>query len=336
MSKPTIRDVSKKAGVSIATVSRVLNGQEGYSKTTKEKVLQVIHELGYTPNEIARGLVNKKTSTIGVMFPTVSSFFFSQLLSGIEEAAQQQQYNVFICNTAKNGERTEKYLQVLREKQVEGILFVSDFMKEPYYEQLIASRMPFVLVSTESMRYPVPFVKVDDRKASYAAVQYLLEKGHRHIGMISGTQGDPIAGTPRVEGYRQALEDYGLPFEASRMYYGNFGFNSGAAGMEQLWEQHRDNLTAVFAASDEMAAGAISACYRLGIRVPEQMSVIGYDNTPLARMVTPPLTAVEQPLEQMGKAAVKMLLELIVKGQVDSRIMPYQLVERDSVQAIQT
>ncbi|SEN46929.1 LacI family DNA-binding transcriptional regulator [Lihuaxuella thermophila] len=328
---PTIKDVAKKANVSVATVSRVLNNQPGYSEKTKKKVLQVIEEMGYQPNAIARGLINKRTQTIGVLFPSVSSMFSSGVLHGIEHTAHERDHSVIVCNTDEDGKRTMKYLQVLREKQVDGIIFTSEVMKEEYYNALTMMNIPVVLLATSSVRYPFPFVKVDDKQAAYSATEYLIKKGHRKIAMISGTEEDPIAGTPRIEGYREALGDYGIPFQKNLLVFGDFGYRSGRIAMEKLL-QTKAEFSAVFAASDEMAAGAINVAYQHGIKVPDHLSVIGYDNLQIAEMSVPPLTTVAQPLFEMGKLAAEMLLTMIETGtRVESRIMPHTIIERQSV-----
>ncbi|MDM5336663.1 LacI family DNA-binding transcriptional regulator [Fictibacillus enclensis] len=328
----TIKDVAKKANVSVATVSRILNNLPGYSEKTKEKVLEVIAEMGYQPNAIARGLINKKTKTLGVLLPAVSDTFASVVLSGIEDMAHELDYSVMVCNTDKDGKRTMKYLQALREKQVDGIVFVSEFFKEEYYNAIIAMNLPVVLVSTKS-KYDVPFIKVDDKKAVFDGVTYLLERGHRSIGMIAGTKGDPIATLPRIEGYKRALKEKGIPVDRRKIAFGDFGFESGITAAKELLKQ-TEGLTAIFCSSDEMAAGALSYLYRMSIRVPDQISIIGYDNTKVAEMAIPPLTTVGQPLYEMGKNAVKMLLDRET-GEQQSVFMPHHIVERETVKVIE-
>ncbi|MGG1574792.1 LacI family DNA-binding transcriptional regulator [Fictibacillus sp. NRS-1165] len=327
----TIKDVAKKANVSVATVSRILNNLPGYSEKTKEKVLQVITEMGYQPNAIARGLINKKTKTLGVLLPAVSDTFASVVLSGIEDMAHDLDYSVMVCNTAKDGIRTMKYLQALREKQVDGIIFISEFFKEEYYNAITAMKLPIVLVSTKSA-YDIPFIKVDDEKAVFDGVTYLLERGHRSIGMIAGTKGDTIATIPRIEGYKKALNKQGIAFETKKVVYGDFGFESGIEAAEELLYHNKD-VTAIFCSSDEMAAGALSYLYRMSIRVPDEISLVGYDNTKVAEMAIPPLTTVGQPLYEMGKNSVRMLLER-EDGQPKSMFMPHKIAERESVKSI--
>ncbi|WP_127491641.1 LacI family DNA-binding transcriptional regulator [Paenibacillus glycanilyticus] len=333
---PTIRDVAREANVSIATVSRVLNGLTGYSDKTKQKVIKTIEDMGYHPNAIARYLNNRRTQTIGVMFPAVTNEFSSAVLQGIEEYALERGYSVLVCNTAVDGNRTMKYLQVLRERQIDGIIFASEVLKHEYKQMLDTMQVPIVLVSSKNEDPKVPFVKVDDRQASYDAVRYLIDKGHKDIAMIAGTPEDPIAGIPRLQGYKDALNDKGIPFRSSRVAYGDFHYDSGKAAMETLLE-HERGITAVFAASDEMAVGAMNAAIQLGIRVPEDLSVIGYDNIRLSRMIYPALTTVGQPLLQLGRDAVDKVITMIETGKiVPSLIVPHEIVERQTVKDLRT
>ncbi|QSF46224.1 LacI family DNA-binding transcriptional regulator [Paenibacillus tianjinensis] len=331
---PTIKDVAQKANVSIATVSRVLHNLGGYSDKTKQKVDQTIKELKYQPNAIARGLINKRTQTIGVLFPDVSSAFSSDLLHGIDEFVHNHNYSVVVCNTDQDGKRTLKYLQLLREKQVDGILFSSEALKKEYYDLLEDMRIPVVLISSQTDFPNVPYVKINDFQAAYDAVDYLIIKGHRRIAMISGTRGDPIAGTPRIEGYRKALEAHGIAFNSSYLTYGDFMYESGSRAMKTIL-QKAPEVTAVFAASDEMAIGALSTAIQHGLNVPEDISIMGYDDLRLARMVNPPLTTVRQPLHDIGMIASEKLIHMIESGEIaQSQICAHSIVERQTVRTI--
>ncbi|SDG33633.1 transcriptional regulator, LacI family [Fontibacillus panacisegetis] len=332
--KSTIKDVARKANVSVATVSRVLNNLPGYSEDTKRTVLRVIEELKYQPNAIARGLINKRTQTIGVLFPSVSSAFSSEVLHGIEHFAHDENYSIVVCNTAEDGRRTMKYLQVLREKQVDGIIFSSEVLKEEYYEALKAMDVPVVLVATHSEYKSVPYVKVDDWKASYEATEYLIHKGHRQIAMIGGYEGDPIAGKPRIDGFKQALLDNGITLRDELIFDGGFRFDQATVAAENLLLTAPE-VTAVFAASDEMAIALISVAAKHGISVPEQISVIGYDNLKLAEMSNPPLTTIAQPLYKMGERAADKLISMITsKERVVSEIVPHKIIERNTVRKL--
>ncbi|WP_040713946.1 LacI family DNA-binding transcriptional regulator [Paenibacillus curdlanolyticus] len=331
---PTIRDVAKKADVSVATVSRILNDLGGYSDKTKQKVMETIEQMGFRPNAIARSLNNRQTQTIGVLFPALNSEFSSALLHGIEEYAHNHRYSVLVCNTDTDGHRTLDYLQVLREKQVDGLIFVSEVLTEAYKEELRAMKIPVVLVSSATDDPQYPHIKIDDRQAAYDATNYLITKGHRQIAMISGTPEDLNATIPRMEGYTQALLDHGLAVNQQWIAYGNFFYESGAQAMEQLL---RDNVefTAVFAASDEMAIGAMHYAAKAGIHVPDQLSIIGFDDIRLSTMVHPPLSTVHQPLRELGQEAAGKLLEMAKTGQVaTSLILPHRIMERQTVKEL--
>ncbi len=330
-SSPTIRDVAKRAEVSVATVSRILNGLPGYTEETRRRVLVVIEELGFKRNALASGLVSRKTHTIGVLLPSVSGRFATLLLHGIENAAHALGYSVIVCNTDNDGTRTMEYLQVLAEKQVEGIIYTSEWVKDEYGEAFQKMGVPVILVSTMSTKFRLPYVKVDDRSAAYHATRFLQQNGHRKIGMIAGTRTDQIAGVPRVEGFRQAMEEAGLEVGEAAIAYGSFGFRSGVAAMAELAERS-PGLTAVFCASDEMAVGAMAWCHAHGVSVPGQLSVMGYDDTQDAEMAIPPLTTIHQPIGDMGDRAARMLLDRQRKA--DSVVMPFTLVERESVRKI--
>jgi LacI family transcriptional regulator len=331
----TIKDVAKKANVSIATVSKILNNKKtGFSEKTKKKVLRVIEELGYQPNAVARGLVKKNTQTIGVLIPTVSNMYASEILSGIEKHANDLGYSVIVCNTGDDGERTLHYLQVLSERRVDGIIIVSELVKEEYYKVLTEMKIPTVLVSSISLQFPIPYVKVDDRHAAFSATDYLIKKGHTKIAMIIGYGADPIAGIPRIEGYRSAHQANGLQIYDDYII-DPIGWDhpAGIRAMEEILRKQLD-ITAIFASSDELAAGVMSVAYKNGIKIPDQLSIIGYDNTKLSEMLTPSLTTVAQPLQEMGMVAATMLLEMKETGEVtQSRIMNHQIVERDSVRS---
>ncbi len=325
--KPTILQVAQKAGVSVATVSRIVNGLAGYSEATRVRVQEAIVALGYQPNAIARGLVSRQTRTIGVLLPSVTSHFATPLLEGLEDTAHSAGYSVIVCNTESNGRRTLEYLRVLGEKQIDGLVFTSEWVHQDYGKALEAMRIPVVLVSTSSPDFAFPWVKVDDRQASFDAVISLVAKGHHHVGLITGSAEDRIAGGPRIQGWKEALETAGLPSTPRQISYGDFHFHSGRNAMKDLWAKFPE-MTAVFATSDEMALGVLSTCHALGLQVPRDMSVVGYDDTQIAEMGIPPLTSVHQPIYEMGAAAGSLLFQKELR---ESRVFSHSLVERESV-----
>ncbi len=331
---PTIKDVAREAGVSVATVSRVLNNLPGYTEETRRRVLKVIKELGYQSNALARGLVCKRSHTIGILMPSLSSMVTSEMLKGIERQAHNNEKSVIVCNTDNDGIRTLEYLDVLKEKQVDGIIVVSANLTPVQYRKLVQFKKPVVLVSTCYAGGTLPYVKVDDEAAAYDATLYLLKKGHRRIGMLSGTKEDRIAGFPRIQGYKRALAEYGVTLGEEFIAYGDFTFRSGIKAMAQLLET-ASGMTAVFAASDEMAAGALVCAYKRGIKVPDDLSIIGYDNTQIAEMTIPPLTTLSQPFYHMGELGMMMLIDNIEQGKkMESRILPHTIQERETVKEL--
>lgn len=332
--KATIKDVATRANVSVATVSRVVNNLDGYSDETKEKVLEAIKELGYQRNAIARGLVTKTTKTIGVLIPIVSAYLYAEILNGIEEKANENGYGIFLCNTGVNGVRAVNYIKMLGERQVDAIIVVSLTINDEYYNLLNSLKIPYILVSTLSYKYKIPYIKVDDQQAAYTATQFLIEKGHTKIALISGGKEDKISGITRVNGYRNALQDYDININENIIKYGDFTYNSGIMCMEDLL-QEKEDFTAVFATSDEMALGALSVMHRNKIEVPEKISIIGYDNTLIAQMSNPPLTTVAQPLYEMGvKAFAKILSVLETGNSGENMILSHKIVERETVKLL--
>lgn len=331
--KITIKDIAKQAGVSTATVSRVINGQDGYNDETKEKVLSIIEQMGYKGNASALKEYNKPKvdQLVAVLVPNLETNFYTKIINGIETIAREEGYSVLICNTGIEGENAIEHIEILKKRKVTGILLIGIMLDDILYEKLEIARIPYMLISTMSYKYQVPYIKVDSFQAAYAAVTYLFENGHREIAMLTGTSKKGISS--REQGFRKAMEDCGLTLDESYIYQGNFSFESGKKGMFHLLDTAK-NITAVFAASDDMAVGAASAAYERHMKVPEEISIIGYDNTKAAEMCIPPLTTIAQPLYEMGFQGMKMLIEYIkTKEKPNSIVKPFKLVERASVRS---
>lgn len=331
--KTTIKDVAALAGVSISTVSRVMNNPETVVQEKREKVLAAIEELNYHPNALARGLIYKRTNTYGVLITDVSNMYSAEVLKGMEEAANKRGMNVIICNTDLDKGKMAAYLNVLKEKQVDGILYTSEPVFEDDYRLLQSLNVPVVLVSTESTIYPLASVKINDVQAGFDATRYLIEHGHCKIGMVSGPATDVIAGEPRYSGYVKALAESNIEINHDLFVeHGDYRFHGGYEAMKRLLNKNKD-ITAVFVASDEMALGAISYMREVGIKVPEEISVIGFDNTKVSYMSIPKLTTVAQPMFDIGYTAVEKLEQLISHGSVEElrTYLPHEIKERASV-----
>ncbi|MCH4168565.1 MAG: substrate-binding domain-containing protein [Streptococcaceae bacterium] len=330
----TIKDIARASGVSTATVSRVINHLGGYSKEVELKVLKIAKELGYRKNENAISLVKNTTKTIGVIMPDVATSFYGNIVNGIEDKAYDSGYSVILTHAGIEGKRLQESLNLMAERRVDGLIIFSLNLSAQDINTIDSLDIPLLLLSTKAENTEIPFIKVDDYSASYAAVEYLIGKGHTKIGLAGVNAEDPIAGKPRIQGYLNALEDHQIQLNLDLIKQGDFSFESGKAAMSELIAQ-KQAITAVFCVSDETALGVLSVCYTSGLNVPNDISVVGYDNSTVSQMSIPPLTTIAQPFYDMGSIGCESLLASIATGKnIDSQIIPFQLIERNSVNAI--
>lgn len=337
----TIKSIAEHAGVSISTVSRVINAPETVNAETRERVLEVIERFAYRPNSVARSLSSKRTRTVGLIVPSISDFFVSELYRGVNLAASKRGMKVILFDSDSNQSRVTSGLEFMKAHNVEGIIYSSDPIAFEQERKLLSLNIPVVLVLTESSASPeLAAFKVDEVQAVFDAVRYLVSRGHRNIGMISGNINDEQgASRSRLEGYELALNHHGLPISNDYIAYGNFRYSNGYAAMKELLEKRTtSNLSAVIAAGDEMAIGAMRCISDHGLKVPDDISVIGFDDLPIADMVSPKLTTVRQPFQDIGSQAVNYLLDVIEGKQRERNggvhYLPYQIVGRESVSLV--
>jgi catabolite control protein A len=318
----------------MATVSRVVNNNPNVKPQTRKKVFEAIERLGYRPNAVARGLASKKTTTVGVVIPDISNAIFAEVARGIEDIANMYHYNIILCNADKRKDKEIRVVNTLLEKQVDGLLFMGGTVTEEHLQAFKSANVPIVLCATTDEHGSMPSVDIDHESAAFDAVATLTSAGHRRIAMISGTLQDPTNGYARFQGYRRALEAAGIPYDESLVRVGNYRYESGIEAMKYFLELD-DRPTAVFAATDEMAIGAIHYIQDFGLRVPEDVSVISVDNTRMASMVRPQLSSVAQPMYDIGAVSMRLLTKLMKKEQVDQLrvILPHELITRQSVAA---
>jgi len=300
--------VARRAGVSLATVSRVLNHNPNVRESTRDKVLEAVRELCYQPNLLASALMTKQTRTIGLLVPDISNPYFAELCRSVEDACNERGFSTFICNTDERIDREERQISLLRQKGVDGMIFASALEGNENVQRLISSGYPIVLLSRGLDGLPVDQVTVDDFEGGLMATRYLLGLGHRRIALLSG----PLRSTPglyRKKGYEAALEHAGVTVDLDLIDSGDFTVQAGALMAERLLQRVRPLPTAIFAGNDLIAIGAMKVLRRHGIAVPEAMSIVGYDHTLLAEVVDPPLTSVEQPISLMGARAVELLAD---------------------------
>lgn len=327
----TIYDVAREAGVSMATVSRVVNGNPNVKPSTRKKVLEAIEKLGYRPNAVARGLASKKTTTVGVVIPDVSSIFFAELARGIEDIATMYKYNIILCNSDQNKEKEIRLINTLLEKQVDGIVFMGGQITKEHLDEFKSADVPVVLAATLDPNKELPSVIIDYEQAVCDAIQYFIDKGHTRIGMVSGPLEDPVNGYQKFAGYKKALEKNGLKFDESLVKIGDYTYDSGLE-IASYFVNMDNRPTAIFVATDEMALGIIHGIQDCGLSVPDDFHVIGFDNTRLATMVRPTLTSVVQPIYDIGAVSMRLLTKFMNNEEVTDHIvvLPHRIEQRRS------
>lgn len=324
-----IKFIAKMAGVSPATVSRVMNRTKPVSPKLKEKVMSVVTQYNYHPNSMARGLILKKSCLLGVMTPNVSNAFHAEMISAIEAEANQHGYNVIVANVHDDFTRQKESFAGLCERQVDGIIMLHENSAQEMTALRTLSPVPMVLASIHVPDCDLPSVAIDDRQATEDAVNYLIQLGHKRIG---GIFNDCYSlGVLRQEGYEAAFQKNNLPIDKTITAFTECTIESGADCTRRLFGA--DNPpTALFCVSDEIAIGAIDWLSEAGYRIPEDVSVIGFDDIILARVFRPKLTTVHQPIRKIGHAATVLLLNLMEHKIPDEKnvLLPYEIVLRDS------
>lgn len=328
---PTIRDVAIHAGVSISTVSHVINHTRFVDPETEERVRTSIQQLGYRPNSLARSLRRGTTNTIALIVPDISNPFFADLARAIEAAGFAEGYNVILCNSAGSAEKEEMYIRMLLSKQMDGFILVSSSSSPERIRILVEAEVPMVVLDRElGDHFPVDKILTDNEQGGYLAGQYFIQLGHRHIGCILGPA-DIILSADRLAGFRRALSEAGVELPDEAIAFGDFQYEGGQTAMAELLKRGHP-LTAVFAANDLMAIGAIHSLHNAHLRVPQDISIIGFDNVLLSAIVSPSLTTIAQPIEEIGQQTISVLLKRIKQQtHAPTRILlPTVLIERES------
>lgn len=327
----TIYDVAREANVSMATVSRVVNGNPNVKPTTRKKVLATIERLGYRPNAVARGLASKRTTTVGAIIPDISSVFFAELARGIEDIATMYKYNIILSNSDQNKEKELQLINTMFEKQVDGILFMGGNITEEHVQQFSSASVPVVLAATYDESEQLPSVNIDYEVAAYEATANLIKDDKKQPAFITG-QEDTMIDRLKYSGYLRALEEAGISVDEQLIIRGDYMYQSGIEAIHSLMELGDNRPREVFAASDELAVGAIHGAQDLGYNVPEDVEVFGFDNTRLSQMVRPTLSTVVQPMYDIGAVAMRLLTKFMNKEEVEEKkvILPHRLEKRNS------
>lgn len=330
-----LEDIAKRAGVSRSTVSRVINNEPYVSERTRQKVLAVIEEVGYTPNPGARMLVTRRTQVIGIVIPQALNvvfedpYYFPLLLQGVAEAAQVRDHATLLFVSQSDEDEEQLYQRILQNRLVDGLVIASAARDSGIIKRLLDHHIPFVMVERpNTFDDQISYVSIDNVVAAEDAINHLLKQGYRRIGHITGSLNNSDA-CDRVQGYKLALRSAGLKVDENLIAEGHFSTRSGYLGMQALLKQDVD---AVFAASDTTAFGALQAMQEAGIRVPEDIALMGFDDLPRALEMTPQLTTIRQPILQKGFQATDILLD-ILDGKIEGPkhvLLPTQLVIRAS------
>lgn len=318
----TIHDVAKKAGVAPITVSRVINNSGYVSDKVRTKVNQAIDELGYVPNVLARSLRSKRTNTIALVFTDITNPFFNTIARGVEDSASSAGYNVIFCNTDESEELEHKYIQLLLQKQVDGILLVPVDTRSQSINAIQDQDTPVVVIDRKVPYDNVDMVRGDSEGGAYQITKYLIDLGHQRISMLSGPKGISTA-EDRVKGYTRAMEISGLS-EHIDFHYGKFAQQTGFKTTQTIFSR-QIKPTALFAGNNLIAIGALSALRELKKAVPDDVSVVSFDGIPENLTVIPFLTTVDQPSYEIGKKATELLLSRI-KNDPDTPIDYQEIV----------
>lgn len=333
MGKLTIKDIAREAGVSITTVSRVLNNKEdGTSKETREKVLLVMKDLNYQPNKLARGLVTKRSNMLGLIVPNISNPYFPELCRGAEDEANLRNYSLIICNSDDQSQKEENYLRLLQEQQVDGILLSSkNRLSQTSKDLLQSGRIPYILFDRGDEASNQSGVFLDNEKGGYLAGKHLTDLGHTKIACLTGPT-EIRNSQQRLTGFQLALAEAGVEIPPSFILVGDFQMETAYKIAKEFLQLN--SVTAIFAGNDLMACGVYRAAHELGIQIPGQLSIIGFDDIPLVTALIPKLTTIRQGTYEMGRKAIELLINELENKSSEGVVFEPTLIVRESTKKI--
>jgi LacI family transcriptional regulator len=327
----TIHDVARKAGVSSTTVSHVLNNTRFVSEELRNRVLESVNEVGYRPNILARSLRSGETKTIGLIVPDNSNPFFAEIARHIEDVGFERGYSLILCNSDNSQKKQSTYVDVLLSKRVDGIILISAGEKEDDLSGLFETGIPVVIADREIPEMFADIVLVDNEAGGYIATKYLIDLGHRRIACVTGpSKVSPSA--HRVSGYKRALDEAGLMLDPALIVPGDFSLQSGEVALNELLAL-KQPPSAVFVCNDLMAIGAIRAAFDHGLRIPDDLSIIGFDDILLAPATFPALTTIAQPKLEIARTTTELLIQRMQEREAGERkrvLLTPQLVIRES------
>ncbi|WP_413627175.1 catabolite control protein A [Fructilactobacillus vespulae] len=326
----TIYDVAREANVSMATVSRVVNNNHNVKPETESKVLEVVKKLNYRPNDVARGLASKKTTTIGVIIPNVTNSYFASLARGIDDIAEMYNYNIILTNSDGDHKKEMKVLNTLYSKQVDGIIFMGNELLDSVRTELISERIPVVLAGSVDPQKQFASVNIDYQKAVYTQATKLIEQGNRKIAFVTGGLNIPINREYRLKGYLDALATADIEFDDSLVFdVSNINYENGYQLKDKLLSA---GATAAIVSNDRAAAGIINSMNDSGIVVPDEFEVTTSDNTELTKMMRPTISTITQPLYDIGAVSMRLLTKMMKNEEVVEKniLLPFGVDYRNS------
>lgn len=327
----TILDVAKLAGVSTATVSRVINCPERVRKETRDRVHRAMRRCRYKYNALARGFVTKRSRTLGLILPTITNSIFAESTRGVQDVASTNGYEVILGNSDYQYAEEVKLVEVLRERQVEGLLITTTDLKGEILRSLSEEEFPFVLLYSTLRKGPYSSVGIDNFLGGYRATEHLVNLRHRRIAMLAGHFHSSDRSFHRWHGYRRCLRDHGIPYDPGLVLQSQYTLNKGQEALKTLFSL-KDSPTAVFCSNDLLAIGAMEGARELGIRLPEDLSIVGFDGIEIGSFVTPRLTSIRQQGYEMGALGAEILLDQIRGDSQNAvhKILNTSLVQRGS------
>ena len=330
----TIKDIAKRLGVSYSSVSRALNGKDGVSEETRKQIIETADQMGYRPNELARGLVNRVSNTVGVIIPDINNPYYGEIVSGITEAAREHGYNVFLCVSDYNETIEAEYFDTLCKQRVDGIILKS--MTRANIEHYDKVNIPLMVIERYDGMVDQNIVEVDNVLGGYLAAKHLIDCGYRHPAFIKG-RAEGTTSELRLAGARKALAEAGLPFRPDLVAQGEFTIKGGKLTTSKLFNMGEE-IDCIFGMNDLIALGILEYCNENNIKVPEQLGVIGYDNISYAHLPQIQLTTIHQPKQELGRLMLETLLTEIQSKEEEASIptritlQPELVVRRTTVQ----
>ena len=327
----TIYEVSKLAGVSLATVSRVMNNNTNVSDATRKKVTVAMTQLGYRPNSIAQSLASNCSNSVGLLVSELQGPFYGPMMSGIETAFRKQSKHVIIAAGHSDEEREQQAIEFLISRNCDGLILHVEAISDDYLIELSKGKTPFVLINRYIRELASRCIILNNVKGGYLAAKHVLEQGHTNIAYISGPLWKQDA-QDRLAGHKQALAEHNISFNEQLLYQGDFMEDSGTAGFQHLYNGN-SKFTALICANDEMATGAMASARESSLILPEQLSIMGYDNVFFTRHVYPPLSTVNYPINEMGQMAANWILSEVYKKNTPAlqTLFEPELVVRQSI-----